>query len=82
MYRILLTRRALKDLDNIEEETKNMIAEKLKEYAKDPLKHARKLADPKIGTFRFKIADYRVIFDIDDKNIVILRIGHRRSIYR
>jgi len=82
MYRVLLTRRALKDLDNIEEETKNMIAEKLKEYAKDPLSHARKLTDPKIGTFRFRIADYRVIFDIDDKNIVILRIGHRRSIYR
>jgi len=28
------------------------------------------------------IGDYRVIFDVDGDNIVILRIGHRKSIYR
>jgi len=52
---------------------------KLKEYAEDPLKHARKLIDPRIGTYRFRIGEYRAIFDIDGENIVILRIGHRKS---
>ncbi|WP_456486560.1 type II toxin-antitoxin system RelE family toxin [Candidatus Alkanophaga liquidiphilum] len=37
---------------------------------------------PKIGTYRFRIGDYRIIFDIDDDNMVILRIGHRKSIYK
>ncbi len=37
---------------------------------------------PKIGTYRFRIGDYRVIFDIYGEDIVILRIGHRRSIYK
>lgn len=82
MYRVVFTQRALKDWDNIDKATQDRIATKLKEYAKEPLRYARKLMHPKIGTYRFKIGDYRVVFDIDDENIVILRIGHRKSIYR
>ncbi|KYK35320.1 MAG: type II toxin-antitoxin system RelE/ParE family toxin [Theionarchaea archaeon] len=82
MYRILLTRRALKDLESIDKKTQNRIATKLKEYAQEPLKHARKLINPDIGTYRFRIGDYRVIFDAADETIVILRIGHRQNIYR
>ena len=81
MYRIVLTRRALKDLEKIDKRTQNRIAEKLKEYAQNPFKYARRLVNPYIGTYRFRIGDYRVIFDINDGTIVILRIGHRRSIY-
>ncbi len=81
MYKVLLTQRALKDLDVIEKQERSRIIKKLKEYANEPLKHARKLTIPKIGTYRFRIGDYRVIFDIDGENIVILRIGHRKSIY-
>jgi len=79
MYRVVVTRRALKDLKKIDKETQYKIAAKLKEYAKEPLKYARKLINPRIGTYRFRIGEYRVIFDIDNEIIVILRIGHRRS---
>lgn len=82
MYKVVFTQKALKDLENINEGIKNRIATKLKEYAKEPLRYARKLINPKIGTYRFRIGDYRVIFDIDDENIVILRVGHRRIIYK
>ncbi len=82
MYKVVFTQRALKDLENIDKEMQNRIAMKLKEYAKTPLKYARKLINHKIGTYRFRIGDYRAIFDIDNKNVVILRIGHRRSIYK
>ncbi len=82
MYKVVFTQRALKDLENIDRVMQNRIATKLKEYAKEPLKYARKLIDPKIGTFRFRIGSYRVVFDLDDENIVILRIGHRRDIYK
>jgi mRNA interferase RelE/StbE len=40
------------------------------------------LIDPKLGTYRFRIGDYRVIFDIEGKDIVVLRVGHRRDIYK
>ena len=34
--------------------------------------------------FRLRIGDYRVIFDMDRKNrtITILRLGHRKNIYK
>ncbi|PIR80217.1 MAG: hypothetical protein COU25_01320 [Candidatus Levybacteria bacterium CG10_big_fil_rev_8_21_14_0_10_35_13] len=28
------------------------------------------------------MGNYRIIFDVDKNNIVILRIGHRKEIYR
>jgi mRNA interferase RelE/StbE len=40
------------------------------------LRYAEKLTDPKLGTFRFRIGDYRIIFDIEDNEIVVVRIGH------
>jgi mRNA interferase RelE/StbE len=82
MFEIVFTHRALQDLDSIDANTQQRIALKLKEYAFDPRKNARKLINPKIGTYRFRIGDYRVIFDIDNTTIVILRIGHRSSIYK
>ncbi len=82
MYKIIFTRRALKDLEGIDKGKKVRIAEKLREYARDPLTYARKLIDSKIGTYRFRIGNYRLIFDIEDNDIVILRIGHRKDIYK
>lgn len=82
MYKILFTHRSLKDLENIDKKTQGRIAEKLKEFSEEPLKHSRKLINSELGSYRFRIGDYRVIFDIDEDNIVILRIGHRRNIYK
>ncbi|RJP62416.1 MAG: hypothetical protein C4539_18285 [Ignavibacteriales bacterium] len=56
--------------------------EKLKDYSSSPYQHAKKLTDPVIGEYRFRIGDHRVIFDISGNNIIVLRIGHRKDIYR
>lgn len=48
----------------------------------DPMSHSVKLIDQELGQYRYRIGDYRVIFDIVGEDIVILRIGHRREIYR
>jgi len=34
------------------------------------------------GLRKMRVGDYRVVFTIMDKNILILRIGHRREIYK
>jgi mRNA interferase RelE/StbE len=58
MYEVIFTQRALKDWKKIDKETRDRIAVKLKEYAEDPLRYARKLIDPRIGTYRFRIGGY------------------------
>jgi len=82
MYKIILTKRALKDIEKIDIKTKTHIGNKLKSLIDDPVKISRKLSNPIIGTYRFRIGDYRVIFDIDKDEVIILRIGHRRDIYK
>ena len=46
------------------------------------MKYAQKLSDPRLGTYRFRVGEYRVIFDLEGSEIVILRVGHRKEIYR
>jgi mRNA interferase RelE/StbE len=46
------------------------------------LRFAEKLSDQILGGYRFRIGDYRVIFDIQEDEIIILRVGHRSEIYK
>jgi len=81
-HSLVYTHRASKDILRLEQNAKQRIGKALKKYGQDPLRHASKLPDPALGTYRFRIGDYRVIFDIEDNEIVILRVGHRKDIYR
>ena len=81
-YTLVYTHRAVKDIHKLEPKIKKRIGETLLHYKEEPLKYAKKLTDPKFGTYRFRIGDYRVIFDIEDDEIVVLRAGHRKFIYK
>ena len=81
-YRLVYTQRAIKDIERLDPKTKERIGKTLLRYEEDPLRHAERLTEPKLGTYRFRIGDYRVIFDLDDDEIIFLRIGHRREIYK
>ncbi len=81
-YRLVYTRRAERDIKKLEFNTKDRIGKTLLRYSEEPLRFAEKLTDPILGEYRFRIGDYRVIFDIKGNEIVILRVGHRREIYK
>lgn len=76
---------ALRDIKKLPKSIQKRIIEKLEFYVKPgrPLEFAEALKDKTLGEFRFRIGDYRVIFDVESKRkIVILIIGHRKDIYR
>lgn len=81
-YRLVYTQRAVRDIKKLEPETRNRIGKTLLRYQDEPLKHAGKLTDSRLGTYRFRIGDYRVIFDLQDNDIIVLRVGHRSDIYK
>lgn len=81
-YRLVYTHRAFKDIRKLEDNVKQRIGKFLKEYEEEPLRYASKLIDPTLGTYRFRIGDYRVIFDIKGEELILLRVGHRKDIYR
>ncbi len=58
------------------------ITDKVCFYADSP--NPLSFAKPIIGrrkTYRFRVRDYRIIFFIENTNIIILKIGHRSNIY-
>ncbi|MEK7525368.1 MAG: type II toxin-antitoxin system RelE/ParE family toxin [Patescibacteria group bacterium] len=75
---------ALKDLKKFSPEVKKRILEKLEFFvATDAtLAFAERLTNNEIGSYRYRIGDYRVIFDLEDDILVVLKVGHRREIYR
>ena len=81
-FKIIYTKSAVKDIGKLDRVAKKKIKQKLEDYSRQPLDHARKLIDSRIGIYRWRIGNYRVVFDIHGRVIVILRIGHRREIYR
>ena len=82
MFEVVLTNRAFRDFKKIDREIAKSILGKLEEYSSNPFQHAKKLADPKLGTYKFRTGDYRIIFDIDGSDLIVLRVGHRKDIYR
>ena len=81
-YRLVYTQRAAKDIQGLEERIKRRIAKTLLRYLEDPLKYAEKLTDSRLGSYRFRVGDYRIIFDLEESDISVLRVGHRKGIYR
>ncbi|MBI5411294.1 MAG: type II toxin-antitoxin system RelE/ParE family toxin [Nitrospirae bacterium] len=81
-YRLTYTHRAARDIDALDPPMKRRVGTTLLRYESDPLKYAETLKHSELGSYRFRIGDYRVIFDLEEDQIVVLRVGHRREIYR
>ncbi len=82
-YLLRFERRALEDTAKLNPDIAARLIDKLEWFASrnNPLEFAIRLQDSEIGDYRFRIGDYRVIFDVVKQIIIIRRIGHRRSIY-
>jgi mRNA interferase RelE/StbE len=81
-YKILYTKSAFDDIKKLDIIVKKRIKKKIEYFSEDPISHAKKLIEFSIGTYRWRIGDYRVIFDMDGETIVILRIKHRKESYK
>ena len=76
--------RARKDIKKLSPEIAKRIIKKLDYFvsAPNPLEFAESLINIEIGQYRFRVGDYRITFDVEGEKIVILKVGHRREIYR
>ena len=83
MYKISITRRAEKDLRNLDRQTKNRIVIEIRSLANDPrpLGCRRIISEP--GVWRIRVSDWRVGYRIvdDPKEVSVIRIAHRREFY-
>ena len=82
-YRVVFTRSARRELERLPKKEIERIAKRIHDLASDPRPvECEKLS----GTdfYRIRQGDYRVLYRIDDAErlVDILRLGHRREVYR
>ncbi|MBI2008275.1 type II toxin-antitoxin system RelE/ParE family toxin [Candidatus Amesbacteria bacterium] len=75
---------AEKQFFKLDSQIQKRIIEKLEFFMNSniPIAFAEHLTNHEIGSYRFRIGDYRVVFDLEDDILVILKVGHRRDIYK
>ena len=81
-YRLVYTKRAIKNIEKLDTVVKKQISIKILLLAENQLKNAKKLIAFRLGQYRWRIGNYRIAFDIEGLDIVILRIRHRKEIYK
>jgi mRNA interferase RelE/StbE len=83
MYKIELRRLAQRSLDKLPTRDFDAVLSTVKALADSPRpKGVEKLKG--VGLWRVRQGDYRVVYSIEDTQrlVVIVRVGHRREIYR
>jgi mRNA interferase RelE/StbE len=83
-YRIVFAGSSKKDLDKLDRVVRKRIATKLQFFLDqdDPLIYARPLVHPSIGSYRFRVGHYRIVFDVDGDTLQVLSVKHRGEVYR
>jgi mRNA interferase RelE/StbE len=88
VWRIEFDPRALKEFEAQDRPVQRRITTFLRERVAssvDPRRLGEALRGPELGTFwKYRVGDRRVICNIDDQTVtvLVLRIGHRREVYR
>lgn len=81
MFSIRWKKKATKELDKLEHSLSQRIIKSIRILKENPFnKDVKKLKG--INGYRLRVGDYRVIFDIEGKCIIILKVGHRKNIYK
>jgi mRNA interferase RelE/StbE len=84
-YRVELSRRAAKDLKALDGAAQTRVTAVIQALAHDPRPAgAKRLKGYEGEALRVRAGDYRVIYKVDDavRIVAVVRIGHRREIYR
>ena len=83
-YRLLYKRQAVDDIHRLTPQVQKRLKKKLEFFITqdDPLEFAQRLTKPADAQYRFRVGDFRVLFDSDGSDLVVLHVQHRREVYR
>lgn len=87
VWRIEITRTAEKQITKLSRAAQKSIQRFLRERlhpAENPRQWGKPLHGEKRSLWRYRVADYRLICDLQDEKLVVLvvEVGHRKDVYR
>lgn len=83
-YRVSLKPKAERDLDKLPIQVARRVWNKLLDLENDPRPHGSVKLAGEDDAYRIRVGDYRAIYLIDDhqKIVEVVRVAHRREVYR
>jgi mRNA interferase RelE/StbE len=83
-YRIEFASSAVREFKALERPVQRRIATRVDALAADPFPPDVKKLQGAPDHYRIRVGDYRVIYRVEKKivTIVVVKIGHRREVYR
>lgn len=86
-WQIEISRTAEKQIQRLDRTAQKWILDFLRERVQaspNPRQLGKPLQGAKKGLWRYRVGDYRLICDIQDERItvLVLRVGHRKEVYR
>lgn len=84
VYRIVFSPRADRDFRALAPDTQRRLKPRIDALAHNPRPRGVKSLSGDEGFLRLRVGDYRIVYQIHGHTltILILRVGHRREIYR
>lgn len=85
-FRVVFTESARKELEKLDKYTQKIILlwlQKNLDGCSDPRIHGKALTSDRVGQWRYRVGEYRIMVSIEDDKLVILviAVGLRREIY-
>ena len=80
-YSLVITQSFIKDLKNIDRPEQVRIRKALNDILADPYK-GRKVVSAEIGLYRWRVGNYRIRYDINYGEVIILRVMKREEVYQ
>jgi len=82
-YTVLFTREAKRNVEKLDPSIRKIIRRVIESLAANPLK-GKPLAYDLAGLYSLRTSDYRIIYRIRKKEliIIIIAVGHRKEIYK
>ena len=86
MWKIEWDSKALKEAKKLDRNARKKIVEYLEKRVlagQNPYQFGKPLKGNKAGIWRYRVRDYRILCQIEDKALIILviAVGHRKDIY-
>ncbi len=85
MFKVILMPEAQEDVKHLDPTLQTRILDKLEWIGQHVavLRHQALQGEEWSGCFKYRIGDYRIIYQIDQpgERLLILKIGHRRDVY-
>jgi len=79
------SRRVEKEIAALPHQIRDRVIQAIRKLSDDPRpRGARKLGGEMRGAWRIRVGDYRVLYDIEDDQglVIVLAVLHRREAYR